>query len=82
MHDPPAFGGKPGLLECSGEYIMASATKFQTTKGKTLRMYFETQVTVEEDHFQSIVSTCAGFLPDDIDDQSGEYPDKPPESMH
>jgi len=63
----PDFGGKPGLLESSGEYIVASITKFKTTKAHAVRSYFAQNVTVDEAQFQSIVSKCSSFFPADID---------------
>jgi len=38
-HSPHFGGGKPGLLECSGEYIMASKEKFGTAEGKQVCPY-------------------------------------------
>jgi len=65
---PPNFGGgKPGLMECSGEYIMHSAAKFQSAKGRKMaqrvRAYLSENVTVGEEAFGGILHECASYFP-------------------
>ena len=61
---PPQFGGgKPGLLECSGEYIMATLDQFASAGGEEVRAYLAENVTVGPRDFAAIVEECASFFP-------------------